>query len=78
MEKVHIDELEGFPIDMYRYGAHANHFPTGMNETVFVLQPMEILEYIEENAPEAMDDIKKKIQYTSDDQNPVLLVVKLK
>ena len=49
-----------------------------MNEAIFALQPMNILEYIEEHAPEAIDDIKKKIQYTSDDQNPVLLVVKLK
>lgn len=49
-----------------------------MNEAIFVLQPMNILEYIEEHAPEAIDDIKKKIQYASDDQNPVLLVVKLK
>lgn len=50
-----------------------------MNEAIFILQPMDILEYIEEHAPEAMDDIKKKkIQYTSDDQNPVLLVMKLK
>lgn len=78
MEKLHIDELEGFPIEMYLYGAHVNHFPTGMDEAIFVLQPMDILDYVEEHAPEAMDDIKKKIQYTSDDQNPVLLVMKLK
>lgn len=78
MEKLHIDELEGFPIEMYQYGAHVNHFPTGMDEAIFVLQPMDILDYVEEHAPEAMDDIKKKIQYTSDDQNPVLLVMKLK
>lgn len=78
MEKLHIDELEGFPIEMYQYGAHVNHFPTSMDEAIFVLQPMDILDYVEEHAPEAMDDIKKKIQYTSDDQNPVLLVMKLK
>jgi len=39
---------------------------------------MDILEYIEEHAPEAMEDIKKKIQYTTDDQNPVLMIVNLK
>jgi hypothetical protein len=39
---------------------------------------MDILDYVEEHAPEAMDEIKKKIQYTSDDQNPVLMVVNLK
>ena len=39
---------------------------------------MDGLDYMEEQAPEAMDDIKKKIQYTTDDQNPVLLVVRLK
>ena len=78
MEKLHIDELEGFPVEMYQYGAHVNHFPTSMDEAIFVLQPFDILEYVEEHAPESMDDIKKKIQYTSDDQNPVLLVMKLK
>ena len=55
-----------------------NKYVTGHNEMVFILQPMEILDYIEEHAPEAMDDIKKKINYTSDDQNPLLLVVNLK
>lgn len=78
MEEVRIDELEGFPIEMAKHGWDDNHFVTGMNESVFILQPMEILDYIEEYVPEAMDDVKKKIKYSSDDQNPVLMIVKLK
>ena len=76
--KVSIDELNGYLMSIASDGWTDNKYVTGYNEIVFILQPMDILEYIEEHAPEAMDDIKKKIQYTSDDQNPVLLVVKLK
>lgn len=78
IQEICIDELNGFPMAITGDGWTDNKYVTGYNEIVFILQPMNILEYIEENAPEAMDDIKKKIQYTSDDQNPVLLVVKLK
>ena len=55
-----------------------NKYVTGHNEIVFILQPTDILDYIDEHAPEAKEEIKKKIQYTSDDQNPVLMVVNLK
>ena len=77
IEKVSIDELNGYLMSIASDGWTDNKYVTGYNEIVFILQPMDILEYIEEHAPEAMDNIKKKIQYTSDDQNPVLLVVKL-
>ena len=76
--KVSIDELNGYLMSIASDGWTDNKYVTGYNEIVFILQPMDILEYIDEYAPEAMDDIKKKIQYTSDDQNPVLLMVKLK
>ena len=73
-----MDDLEGFPISIAGAGWEENKFVTGYNEIVFILQPMDILDYIEEHAPDAMDDVKKKIQYTSDDQNPVLVMVSLK
>ena len=73
-----LDDLEGFPISIAGAGWEENKFVTGYNEIVFILQPMDILDYIEEHAPDAMDDVKKKIQYTSDDQNPVLMMVNLK
>ena len=78
IQKVCIDELYNFPMSTTGNGWTDIKYVTGYNEIVFILQPMDILEYIDEYAPEAMDDIKKKIQYTSDDQNPVLLMVKLK
>lgn len=78
LKEVGIDHLEGFPMPIAGKGWEENKFVTGNNEIVFILQPMDILDYIDEHAPEATDDIKKKIQYTSDDQNPVLIIVKLK
>ena len=78
MKEAHIDELGGFPLDMTCNAYYDNKFPTGYNEVFFVVQPMDILEYVEEHAPESLDEVKKKIKYTSDDQNPVLLVINLK
>jgi len=78
IQKVSIDALNGFPMAITGDGWTDNKYVTGHNEIVFILQPMNILEYIDEHAPETMDDIKKKIQYTSDDQNPVLMIVNLK
>ena len=78
MQEAHIEELGGFPLDMTRNAYYDNKFPTGYNEAFFVVQPMDILEYVEEHAPESLDEVKKKIKYTSDDQNPVLLVINLK
>ena len=78
MKEAHIDELGGFPLDMTRNAYYDNKFPTGYNEAFFVVQPMDILEYVEEHAPESLDEVKKKIKHTSDDQNPVLLVINLK
>ena len=78
MTEAHIDELGGFPLDMTRNAYYDNKFPTGYNEAFFVVQPMDILDYVEEHAPESLDEVKKKIKYTSDDQNPVLLVINLK
>lgn len=78
IQNVVIEELGGYPMKVMGDGWTDNKYVTGHNEMVFILQPMEILDYIEEHAPEAMDDIKKKINYTSDDQNPLLLVVNLK
>ena len=78
MQEAHIDELGGFPLDMTRNAYYDNKFPTGYNEVFFVVQPMDILDYVEEHAPEALDEVKKKIKNTSDDQNPVLLKINLK
>ena len=77
-QEIRLDDLEGFPISIAGSGWEENKFVTGYSEIVFILQPMDIIEYIEEHAPEAMDDVKKKIKYTSDDQNPVLVMVSLK
>ena len=77
-KEAHIDELGGFPLDMTRNAYYDNKFPTGYNEVFFVVQPMDILDYVEEHAPEALDEVKKKIKNTSDDQNPVLLKISLK
>ena len=77
-QEILLDDLKGFPISIAGAGWEENKFVTGYNEIVFILQPMDILDYIEEHAPDAMDDVKKKIQYTSDDQNPVLMMVNLK
>lgn len=78
MKEAHIDELGGFPLDMTCNAYYDNKFPTGYNEAFFVVQPMDILDYVEEHAPESLDEVKKKIKHTSDDQNPVLLVINLK
>lgn len=77
-QEILLDDLEGFPIHIAGSGWEENKFVTGYSEIIFILQPMDILDYIEEHVPEAMDDIKKKIKYTSDDQNPVLVMVNLK
>lgn len=78
MQEIILDDLEGYPLSIAAKGWEENKFVTGYNEIVFILQPMDILDYIDEHAPEAKDEIKQKIHYTSDDQNPVLMIVKLK
>ena len=78
MKVFQIDELASYPYSTQAKGWTDNKYVTGHNEIIFILQPMDILEYIEEHTPEAMEDIKKKIQYTTDDQNPVLMIVNLK
>lgn len=78
LQEIIIDELNGFPMPIAGQGWTDNKYVTGHNEIVFILQPTDILDYIDEHAPEAKEEIKKKIQYTSDDQNPVLMVVNLK
>ena len=62
MKEAHIDELGGFPLDMTRNAYYDNKFPTGYNEAFFVVQPMDILDYVEEHAPESLDEVKKKNQ----------------
>ena len=62
MKEAHIDELGGFPLDMTRNAYYDNKFPTGYNEAFFVIQPMDILDYVEEHAPESLDEVKKKKQ----------------
>ena len=78
MSEIRVDELEGFPIGLWVNFSEENKFVTGLNEIIFMLQPMDILDYINEHAPNAKEEIKKRIQYSSDDQNPVLLIVNLK
>lgn len=78
MQEILLDDLEDFPMPIAGNGWEENKYVTDYNEIVFILHPIDILDYIEEHAPEAKDDIKNKIQYTSDDQNPVLMVVKMK
>ena len=78
MSEIRVDELEGFPIGLWVNFSEENKFVTGLNEIIFMLQPMDILDYIDEHAPNAKEEIKKRIQYSSDDQNPVLLIVNLK
>ena len=78
MSEIRVDELEGFPIGLWVNFSEENKFVTGLNEIIFMLQPMDILDYIDEHAPNAKEEIKKRIQYSSDDQNPVLLIVHLK
>ena len=78
MSEIRVDELEGFPIGLWVNFSEENKFVTGLNEIIFMLQPMDILDYIDEHAPDAKKEIKKRIQYSSDDQNPVLLIVNLK
>jgi hypothetical protein len=77
-QEILLDDLEGFPISIAGSGWEENKFVTGYSEIVFILQPTDIIEYIEEHVPEVMDDVKKKIKYTSDDQNPVLVMMNLK
>ena len=78
MDEIRVDELEGFPIGLWVNFSEENKFVTGQNEIIFMLQPLDILDYIEEHFPEAKEEIKKKIQYSSDDQNPILLVTRLR
>ena len=78
VQEIIIDELQDFPMAITGNGWTDNKYITCHNEMVFILQPMDILDHVEEHAPEAMEEVKKKIQYTSDDQNPVLMVVSLK
>ena len=77
-DEIRVDELEGFPIGLWVNFSEENKFVTGQNEIIFMLQPLDILDYIEEHFPEAKEEIKKKIQYSSDDQNPILLVTRLR
>lgn len=78
LQEICLDKLGGFPMPIAGDGWEENKFVTGYNEIVFILQPTDMLNYLEEHEPEATDAIKKKIQYTSEDQNPILMIVKLK
>lgn len=78
MSEIRVDELEGFPIGLWVNFSEENKFVTGLNEIIFMLQSMDILDYIDEHAPNAKKEIKKRIQYSSDDQNPILLVARLR
>lgn len=78
MNEIRVDELEGFPIGLWVNFSEENKFVTGQNEIIFMLQPLDILDYINEHFPDAKEEIKKKIQYSSDDQNPILLVARLR
>ena len=78
LQEICLDNLEGYPMSIAGDGWEENKFVTGYNEITFILQPTDILDYFKEHAPEAMDGIKKKIQYTSEEQNPVLMIAKLK
>lgn len=78
LQEICLDNLEGYPMSIAGDDWEENKFVTGYNEITFILQPTDILDYFKEHAPEAMDGIKKKIQYTSEEQNPVLMIVKLK
>lgn len=78
LQEIILDNLGGYPMPIAGKGWEENKFVTGHGEIVFILQPMDILESMSEQTPESVDDIKQKIQYTSDDQNPVLMIVKLK
>jgi hypothetical protein len=64
--------LYGYPLDMGETDLHVQND----NEIIIPLQPYKIIEYCGAH-PEIEDKLKKVIQYTGEDQNAVLLTMKI-
>jgi hypothetical protein len=64
--------LYGYPLDM----GETDIYVQNNNEIIIPLQPYKIIEYCDAH-PEIEDKLKKVIQYTSEDQNVVLLTMKI-
>jgi hypothetical protein len=64
--------LSGYPIDLTENYIHVQ----GDNEIILPLSPPEIMEY-GESRPEIRDQLRKTIQYKNEDQNAVLLTMKI-
>ena len=62
MSEIRVDELEGFPIGLWVNFSEENKFVTGLNEIIFMLQPMDILDYIDEHAPNEKEEILNSIR----------------
>lgn len=71
-----VDDLSlwGYPIKFRELGV----FPQSSDELIFALSPVDIIEYGETNLDKEQQELlKQKIHYTGDDQNMVLLKMKL-
>lgn len=71
-----VDDLSlwGCPIKFRELGV----FPQSSDELIFALSPVDIIEYGETNLDKKQQELlKQKIHYTGDDQNMVLLKMKL-
>jgi hypothetical protein len=66
--------LYGYPIDLT--GTGDNIHIQKDNEIIIPLQPYKIIEYCEAH-PEISDELKKVIRYTGEDQNVVLLIMRI-
>ena len=55
----HIVVFASTPIGLWVNFSEENKFVTGLNEIIFMLQPMDILDYIDKHAPNAKEEIKK-------------------
>jgi hypothetical protein len=64
--------LYGYPVDM----GETNIYVQNNNEIIIPLQPHKIIEYCDAH-PEIGDQLKKVIQYVNEDQNVVLLIMKI-
>jgi hypothetical protein len=66
--------LFGYPIDLMEQ----TFLFLQNNELVILLLPSDIMEYAEANlSREEIDKVKKRIKYTGEDQNPVLLIANM-
>lgn len=68
-------------VNLYKYPINLTDlklFVQENNELILTLMPADILTYAEEHLEkEQIDELKKKLKYTNEDQNPVLILMRM-